>query len=473
MSDEPSSSSTTRPQSQYSSGKRLLFQIKDNAEMLIVAFIMALVIRCFFVEVFKIPTGSMEPTLMGNNERTGESGDRIMVNKFYYLFHSVDRFDVIVFRFPLNVMRNFIKRAVGVGPEYLRMERGDIYQSRTKDGTFHIARKDFEKQQSLWIPLPATKSGYTPSGADILDYWRFDQRENDSEDPHVLVLDGSGARSDRLIFNRPLRDMAVTADRPQESGRNQVKDLKISSTLSDFDKNETLEYRLTDASFEFKLVLNGSKPSRLTIKREDTRKDVELDLGSSLRSGSTAVSFFLYDGQVGVSLNGELLKQLTYRSTYAQLQKTAQNISDPPRLTCTNGSVQLQRLSLFRDLYYYWDKGVNGNFSKQEEPVKIPKGRFLVIGDNVNSSRDSRKWKMKVVSLPNDQTYYIDKRNWDTARKTNKEYVVDRSGRKLKLSRLQARGRIKDEEMRFIRKELLVGKAIWVWLPVDRIKFIR
>ena len=69
---------------------------RENVEAIVVAFIMALVIRCFCIEVFKIPSSSMEPTLMGDNygehyksgctfdhgRRTG--GDRIMVTKFYY-----------------------------------------------------------------------------------------------------------------------------------------------------------------------------------------------------------------------------------------------------------------------------------------------------------------------------------------------------------------------------------------------------
>jgi len=474
MTDDATTSDLDGPApSDHSAGTRVLFQIKDHAEMIIVAFIMALVIRCFFVEVFKIPTGSMEPTLMGNNERTGEGGDRIMVNKFHYQFHSVKRFDVIVFRYPLNVMRNFIKRAVGVGPEYLRMQRGDIYHAKKEAGPFRIARKEFDKQQSLWIPLPATES--VPSGGGILDYWRFAGPADPGSDPGVIELTaGDSGASDQLIFNRPLRDMAVTADRPQETGNNRVKDLNVRASISRLDTSDTVSFRLVDGSFRFTLELSGSDPSRLLIRNQNGKNRTKtLNLASQLGTGPNNVSFFIYDGQVGLALNGSLIRKFIYRSRYDQLNVGTSSVSKPPRVTCSSGSVKLKRLGVFRDIYYYWDEGVNGNFNKADEPIRIPEDRFLVIGDNVNSSRDSRKWKMIVAELENGTSYKIDQRNWNRALNTGKQQVVDRSGRRLSISKLQTRARTRVEPMRFIRRELLVGKAIWVWWPYDRLKFIR
>ena len=83
---------------------------KENVEAIVVAFIMALVIRCFCIEVFKIPTSSMEPYLLGelndnhiNNCRDvgflhyhdkRRGGDRIMVTKYFYSLAPIRRFDV-------------------------------------------------------------------------------------------------------------------------------------------------------------------------------------------------------------------------------------------------------------------------------------------------------------------------------------------------------------------------------------------
>jgi signal peptidase I len=91
---------------------------REYAEAIVVALVLALLIRTFVVQAFKIPSGSMEPTL--------EIGDHILVNKFIYgikipfthlsfgAWEQPKRGDVIVFIYPLEPEKDFIKRVVGV-----------------------------------------------------------------------------------------------------------------------------------------------------------------------------------------------------------------------------------------------------------------------------------------------------------------------------------------------------------------------
>ena len=67
---------------------------RDNLEAITFAVIMAVVLKYFIVEAYKIPTGSMQPTLMGNEE-TGVF-DRILVDKLSYQFRDPERFEVAV-----------------------------------------------------------------------------------------------------------------------------------------------------------------------------------------------------------------------------------------------------------------------------------------------------------------------------------------------------------------------------------------
>ena len=67
---------------------------RENNESFFWAVALALIIRTFIVAPFKIPSGSMRPTLI--------EGDRILVNKFIYRFHPPQRGDVVVFYFPLE-----------------------------------------------------------------------------------------------------------------------------------------------------------------------------------------------------------------------------------------------------------------------------------------------------------------------------------------------------------------------------------
>ena len=103
--------------------------MKEWGEPIIVAVLLALFIRAFFIQAFKIPTGSMKPTLT--------EGDKIMVNKLLfgpkvpfidYRFPSLRkrvRGYIVVFIYPIDG-RDFIKRLVAVGGETVEISDGKI-----------------------------------------------------------------------------------------------------------------------------------------------------------------------------------------------------------------------------------------------------------------------------------------------------------------------------------------------------------
>ncbi len=91
---------------------------RENIESLIWAIALALVIRTFIMAPFKIPSGSMRTTLI--------EGDRILVNKFLYRFKEPQRGDIIVFKFPVDGKRPFIKRLIGLGGERVEIRDGRL-----------------------------------------------------------------------------------------------------------------------------------------------------------------------------------------------------------------------------------------------------------------------------------------------------------------------------------------------------------
>lgn len=105
--------------------KRLL---KEYVQAIVTALILALIIRAYIVQAFKIPSGSMIPTLL--------VGDHILVNKFIYgtkipfsdkkilIFKKPEKGDIIVFKFPENPKKDFIKRVIAT--------EGDIIEERDK-----------------------------------------------------------------------------------------------------------------------------------------------------------------------------------------------------------------------------------------------------------------------------------------------------------------------------------------------------
>lgn len=102
--------------------------IREYAESIVIAVLLALVIRTFVVQAFKIPSGSMEDTLA--------IGDHILVNKFIYgtkipftdkrvlTIRDPKRGDVVVFEYPEDPSKDFIKRVVGLP--------GDVVEGRDK-----------------------------------------------------------------------------------------------------------------------------------------------------------------------------------------------------------------------------------------------------------------------------------------------------------------------------------------------------
>ncbi|KKM11863.1 signal peptidase I [Clostridiales bacterium PH28_bin88] len=88
-------------------------------ESVVIAVILATVIRFFLFQPFYIPSGSMEPTL--------SPGDRIIVNKLTYRFSEPNRGDVIVFKYPLDPQKDYIKRVVAVAGERVEIRNSEVY----------------------------------------------------------------------------------------------------------------------------------------------------------------------------------------------------------------------------------------------------------------------------------------------------------------------------------------------------------
>ena len=96
----------------------LVREIKEWGQSIVVALILTLIIRTYVVQAFKIPSGSMRPTLV--------EGDKLFVNKFIYRFHSPERGDIVVFKYPEDPKKDFIKRLVAFEGETVEIKDGHI-----------------------------------------------------------------------------------------------------------------------------------------------------------------------------------------------------------------------------------------------------------------------------------------------------------------------------------------------------------
>lgn len=141
---------------------------KNWIQPLLIAAILALGIRTFLLGPYKIPTGSMRPNLM--------EGDRIFVDKISYRFREPARGEIIVFKYPLDRRKDFVKRLVAYGGETVKIQAGQLYvDGKRLEDPFSIAQRFYYNR----------------------DDWDFGKRGQEIQIPegHLFVLGDNSAHS--------------------------------------------------------------------------------------------------------------------------------------------------------------------------------------------------------------------------------------------------------------------------------------
>jgi signal peptidase I len=135
---------------------------REYYEAILVAVIFTLFARTFVAQAFKIPTGSMEDNLL--------VGDHLFVNKFIYAPHwrtplhavmpyrDVRRGDVVVFKYPQDPERDFIKRAVAVGGDLIEVRAKGVTVNGRPEANQRVVHKDPQTYPDSPLLPPSTRS---------------------------------------------------------------------------------------------------------------------------------------------------------------------------------------------------------------------------------------------------------------------------------------------------------------------------
>jgi signal peptidase I len=132
--------------------------VREYFETIVIAVVLALFMRTFVVQAFKIPTGSMEPNLL--------IGDHLLVNKFVFAptlsrveravlpMTDIRRGDIVVFKFPEDPERDFIKRVIGLPGETIELREHRV----------HVDGRALDEPYAHYLPRPAGAAGgeFTP-----------------------------------------------------------------------------------------------------------------------------------------------------------------------------------------------------------------------------------------------------------------------------------------------------------------------
>ena len=171
--------------------EKIKHEVKEWTESIIIALILALIIRTFVVQAFKIPSGSMIPTF--------EIGDRIFVSKFLYgarlpftdirlpAVRQPARGDIVVFLSPELPRKDFVKRLVATGGEKVQIKDGKIFINGKRLETpasigsnYYYNRGDYGKEgESITVPEDSYfMLGDNSANSRDSRYWGFVPKKN-------------------------------------------------------------------------------------------------------------------------------------------------------------------------------------------------------------------------------------------------------------------------------------------------------
>jgi signal peptidase I len=439
--------------------KNLLVEFVSTLEWLVTAFMLAFVFRAFVMEAFRIPTGSMADTLKGahfrlqcpecgycydhgfipesygfrsetvppgampvtpynqpnvqikcpscgyfvppTEKREVYNGDRILVLKCIYQLFEPQRWDVIVFKNPLEPKVSYIKRLIGKPGETLEIVDGDIYI----DGK--IARKPPKVQEELWSVI--YDNDYQPVNSDAQRFngrqWKqpFGKIEGSKwqvgeSQPAVYTLDVPAEEVSVMRYNTSQGNDLLATYSYNSVGfartAEQCSDLKVRFTVNYGDWEGMIGATLSKYGWVYKGVVGTD--GEMVISRR-SQSGLEEELGREKAGVSNAA------GQVGFSfmnVDHKLVLEFGEKRVEAYMGSDPNGMGQIPRspgeaavTIFGSGRLSLSHVALFRDIHYlsfgYGDRtgrGCRGN------PFVLNEDEFFVLGDNSPNSQDCRWW---------------------------------------------------------------------------------
>jgi signal peptidase I len=378
--------------------KRVRHAWRENLEAILMAVVVALLFKTFIMEVSKIPSGSMQPTLMGNPE-TGVF-DRVLVDKLSFSFRDPERWEIVTFMHPLERSRVMVKRLVGFGPEELKIEGGDLFHRDSESGPWSHLRRPQAVMEAMWKRIDAP---------DRSDWTVVEGAASWSVAGDRITAQGAGRVRFRSADPASIRDhytdgyphaLAERIEvRNPQWGRNVVADVRLTGAIRAEAGLSQITFELTEGSRTYELALPGpAAPSDATpsirvldpsgapaaargadgaptIGTERTERAAPYCLPAE-----TVVRFATQnlDDELSLEIDGSVLLRVALAPSADQRCSIELGVEGKGAL--------LTELAVWRDIHYL-------GHSKEVWTVQIPAGHYVMLGDNTQDSADSRDWQ--------------------------------------------------------------------------------
>ncbi|MGM0417903.1 MAG: signal peptidase I [Thermodesulfobacteriota bacterium] len=175
--------------------------LRENIEAIIFALILALIIRAFVVQAYKIPSGSMKDTLL--------IGDHLLVNKFIYGVRmpftnktiipvsKPERGDIVVFRAPVDPPKDFIKRVVGLPGDKIQIKNKKLYINNERYKESYIKNTDSVFYKGVLNP----RDNYGPVTVPKDSYFMMgDNRDNSTDSRFIGFIKYEQLKGEAMII---------------------------------------------------------------------------------------------------------------------------------------------------------------------------------------------------------------------------------------------------------------------------------
>lgn len=428
--------------------------IANTFEWLITAFVLAFVFRAFVLEAFRIPTGSMADTLMGDHFRIcctqcgysyeynfnpfilrhkiqaspglyqlspsprcpscgykespntlvpKSNGDRILVFKCIYQFIEPKRWDVIVFKNPTDPRENYIKRLLAKPGETIEIIDGDVYIDNV------LARKPQKVQQEMWMcvydnnyqpvhPMEGRFNNHSwqqPFTNDTDSQWQYNPAK-----PAQFTLESSPEKLNTMFYDtnkgNDFRAVYAYGDPLFYANIPVCSDLMMNYHVVFGTDRGTVGIGLSKYGILYKAFLNlGGE--MIIEKIDSTGWMVELcrrQINPPPQGKACLVRFANVDHRLIFEVDKEkLVYDLGTGKDDAGSRLTE---IEPRALFFGSGSLTLHHVALYRDIHYLGTRAADPRKpverAGENNPFVLGENEYFALGDNSPDSADSRFW---------------------------------------------------------------------------------
>lgn len=431
--------------------------VTENLECLAIAGIVALILNQFFIQAYKIPTGSMQPTIIGDADQG--IFDRILVNKFLYLFDEPERWDIVVFKYPLDQSQNYIKRLIGLPGESIEIRGGDIF----------VDGKIERKPES--VTRAVLKRIYPPLNGEDTYHRFFESGEHCRVEGDRVVL----SEPETVSTRHPIRDRYLDGYDPAYGITTPrhvkedcfVGDMRLSFTARLDNEDGAIKVEIEEGGRIHRFYLSGmgaNEPSHLStgmIANEQGLVCVWENPELRLEAGRNYdLTFSHIDDRLSLKVDGEEVAAYDYVDSDLAGDRIASRV----HFGTERCGATLAGITLSRDIHYLPGNGKEG-------PVRfqVPQDHYFALGDNTQNSVDGRKWTATVCRTKDGREIRGDLNQADQQDPRRARAIVmnDVQGDPwlIPFNEIQPSG-VTAEPVPFIPDRLMLGKAMVIWWPI-------